>query len=656
MTAFDRFIDAARSQGRTIKPSGPGKAQVSCPGPSHDNGDRNPSLSVSDAGGKTLIHCHGGCSTEDVLTALNMTAADLYDSPSKRGEDYVYFDLERRPVHTVHRRYNGNKKKIWQDAGSKNVPLYQLPELVEGVKQGRVVYLVEGEKDADTLRHEGHVATTARGGANNFKHAIVEPLRGADVIAIVDRDGEGDTWAGQVRAKLEGVAGSLKFFHGQGHDYSDHFAAGGTVDDLVPYTHKEAPEAADTPLQADTAPNLLDRIKSGNWLDAQVFSPLQWAVSGLIPEGYGLLVGPPKLGKSWMILGTLLAIAEGGYALGKIRVQKRPVLYAALEDGDRRMQRRARHLTAGQPIPEGFEYFTGPVEATTVLQTINAWLDTHPEGIVALDTLGKILPPAKQGQGAYERDYAVGSELKAIADTHPGSTLLVVHHTRKMGSADFMDATSGTNGLNGAADFTILLKRERGSDEALIQLSGRDVEENEYLASMPEGVWQLEGECLEESAELARAAKVETGLGDDQRAVLEYVNKQPSGVTAQDVAAHMGWQDSEDPTGKARKYLTRLYGAGRVSRPRRGTYAPLDTRVPSVPSVPKNVGTDTRDTITESDGTLGTHVTPLSRDTTGQTQLTYCDTCGAEASSFAHGLSCFVEGCSGTCRRLEATA
>lgn len=642
MSAFDRFLDTARAHGRMVKPTGPGQAQVSCPGPQHVRGDRNPSLSVSDAGGKTLLHCHAGCSADEILAAFNLTMPDLYDDPAKRGEDYVYFDLQARPVHTVRRRYQGNEKKIWQDKGATNVPLYQLPELVEAVKQGRVVYLVEGEKDANTLRHEGHVATTARGGADNFKHADVSPLQGASVVAIVDRDKAGDTWAGQVQTKLAGVAASLAFYHGQGHDYSDHYAAGKTVTDLVPYPHSVS-AASDVPEPTD---NPLARIKSGQWLDTQTFPALQWAVPGIIPEGYGLLVGPPKLGKSWFVLGVLLAVAEGGYALGKIRVEQRPVLYAALEDGDKRMQYRARHVTAGKPIPAAFDYFTGPVEAIDVIRTINAWMDANPGGVVALDTLGKVLPPAKHGQGAYERDYAVGSELKAIADTHPGSTLLVVHHTRKMGSADFMDATSGTNGLNGAADFTILLKRERGEDEAHILLSGRDVEENDYLATMPDGVWQLEGDDLKASADMARSARVQAGLGDDQRNVLEYVTAHPEGVTAHDVADHMGWADTDDPTGKARKYLTRLFGAGRVSRPQRGTYAPLKTHVPSVPSVTLDLEQDTRDRPSESDGTLGTHVTPIPMGQVAQ-RSARCDTCKRADGPGMHGKKCLTLGCPG---------
>src|SRR5687768_13596808 len=85
-------------------------------------------------------------------------------------------------------------------------------------------------------------------------------------------------------------------------------------------------------------PDLLAALRTGAWLDAQTFPPLEYVVPGMIPEGLTLTVGAPKIGKSWMKLGMGLAVASGGYAFGHLRVDARPVLYLALEDGDRRMQ------------------------------------------------------------------------------------------------------------------------------------------------------------------------------------------------------------------------------------------------------------------------------------------------------------------------------
>jgi hypothetical protein len=65
----------------------------------------------------------------------------------------------------------------------------------------------------------------------------------------------------------------------------------------------------------DAAP-LLAGLRDGAWLDAQNFPPLAYAVPGVIPEGLALLVGPPKIGKSWLVLTVDLAAAAGGKAFG----------------------------------------------------------------------------------------------------------------------------------------------------------------------------------------------------------------------------------------------------------------------------------------------------------------------------------------------------
>jgi hypothetical protein len=78
-----------------------------------------------------------------------------------------------------------------------------------------------------------------------------------------------------------------------------------------------------------------------------------WAVPGLIPTGVTLLVGPPKIGKSWMGLGISVAVATGGKALGKIEVDPGEVLYLALEDTARRLKSRLRMmLPRDNPGPE----------------------------------------------------------------------------------------------------------------------------------------------------------------------------------------------------------------------------------------------------------------------------------------------------------------
>jgi hypothetical protein len=321
----------------------------------------------------------------------------------------------------------------------------------------------------------------------------------------------------------------------------------------------------------DAAP-LLAGLRNGAWLDAQNFPPLAYAVPGVIPEGLALLVGPPKIGKSWLVLAADLAAATGGKAFG-ITIPRRPALYLALEDSDRRLQDRCRKLLGGDPIPPEFEYLVrveGPV-----IDTITTWLDRHHDvpPLVILDTLGKVMPPAMQGESSYGRDYRVGTTLKRIADQHPGMTLLVNHHDRKAAAEDFVDSVSGTHGLAGAADTVIVLTRSRHETGGLLRVTGRDVAEGEYALRFVEGsTWDLDGANLEEAAARAREARLSGGVGDRSAEIIAYVAANPPHVRAGEVEEKFG-QD-------ARRYLKRLADSGRLRRLSRGLY----TSVPSVPS------------------------------------------------------------------------
>jgi hypothetical protein len=342
------------------------------------------------------------------------------------------------------------------------------------------------------------------------------------------------------------------------------------------------------------ADRLLSTLRDGAWLDAQQFPPLAYTVPGLIPEGSGLLVGPPKIGKSWFVLTVGLAAAVGGKALS-IAVPKRPVFYLALDDGDRRLQDRCRKLLRGDPIPREFEYLIrveGPV-----IDTIAAWLDRQHDvpPLVILDTLGKVMPPAEHGETSYGRDYRVGTTLKRLADQHPGMTLLTNHHDRKAAADDFVDSVSGTHGLAGAADTVIVLTRSRHETSGLLKVTGRDVPEGEYAVTLADGfAWNLDGADLDEASFRGRQTRLSGGVSDRSAEIIAFVAANPPHVRAGEV------EDKFGPD--ARRYLKRLADSGRLRRLSRGLY----TSVPSVPSSHSQVsegeeGDSIRDSVPSDD-------------------------------------------------------
>jgi hypothetical protein len=332
---------------------------------------------------------------------------------------------------------------------------------------------------------------------------------------------------------------------------------------------------------APSPPDLLAGLRNGAWLDRQDFPPLRYAVPGIVPEGSTLLVGAPKIGKSWLVLAWALAKAAGGIALSTIKVDAAPVLYLALEDGDRRMQTRCRTLLDSDRIPAAFDYLTH-VEPGRLIETITAWLARHPGAspLVILDTLGKTMPPALPGESAYQRDYRIGSALKRLADAEPGSSLVTNHHDRKAASDDFVDSVSGTHGLAGSADTTVVLVRDRTEEDGLIKVTGRDVAEGEYAVRFEDGsTWRLDGHDLDDAARAARTRAATAGLGDRSAEIVELVAEHPDGIGPTAVALALGIEPN-----KAGVYLARLAAAHRIIKAGRGIYRP-STPVESVESV-----------------------------------------------------------------------
>ena len=93
----------------------------------------------------------------------------------------------------------------------RDVTLYRLPKVLSAIAEGRPVFVVEGEKDVETLERLGHVATCNPGGAGKWREGYSRRLAGADVIILPDNDGRGNDYTGQnhaldVAVKLQQIA------------------------------------------------------------------------------------------------------------------------------------------------------------------------------------------------------------------------------------------------------------------------------------------------------------------------------------------------------------------------------------------------------------------------------------------------------------------
>lgn len=208
-----------------VKGSG-GQYQACCP--AHD--DKKPSLSISESEGKILLHCHAGCSIENIVTALGLEMKDLFIGESvsntitlKREvkKVYDYKDMNGNIIHSTvrynpkgfsQRRPDPNRQGeyIWKEVFKGITPiLYNLQAVTTAIKEKQPVLVVEGEKDCDNLKKYGFTATTCPMGAGKWHKHYSTLLKNGTVYIIADNDEVGYNHMKNVAKSLIGIAESI---------------------------------------------------------------------------------------------------------------------------------------------------------------------------------------------------------------------------------------------------------------------------------------------------------------------------------------------------------------------------------------------------------------------------------------------------------------
>ena len=250
MTAFEQLLELAGVDAR-------GRRELDVPCPAHD--DRKASLSIGiGRNDNAVIDCKAGCDSADVMARwqggpLPMAALfdDWWDRRSGRAggalEVYVYTDEAGMPLFEVGRFERADGKTFLQrrpgrhdwKGGIKGVRrvLYRLPRVVGAVRDGVVVYVVEGEKDVHVLERAGCVATcNPMGVGGGWRNEYTQALAGGRVVVVQDRDadGQGQRHARKIVAALSQSTASLRLVEAkQGKDAHDHLSSGLSVDDFV---------------------------------------------------------------------------------------------------------------------------------------------------------------------------------------------------------------------------------------------------------------------------------------------------------------------------------------------------------------------------------------------------------------------------------------
>ena len=299
-----------------------------CRCPSHD--DQKSSLSVVFKNGKLLVRCHAGCSQEEVITGLKdrgLWSEEQRPREPKIVDTYKYTDETGNALFETIRfepkdfRQRGSDG-TWGIRGIKRVP-YRLPNVLEAIKRGEVVYIVEGEKDVHTAERIGLAATCNPMGAdsgdgNKWFKEFANYFIGARVCVVPDNDPAGHRHGEWVINTLINKAKEIRMAVPQsGKDLTDWVESGATKEDIE--AASKSVFESDEPLFVGVG-DLITNLK-----------PTQWLVKDILPEEYLMQIfGSPASGKSFFAVSLACCVATGK-PFFECAVKQGPVFYIAGE-------------------------------------------------------------------------------------------------------------------------------------------------------------------------------------------------------------------------------------------------------------------------------------------------------------------------------------
>jgi len=196
-------------------------------------------------------------------------------------------------------------------------------------------------------------------------------------------------------------------------------------------------------------------------------------VEGLLYAGTYLFAGSPKYGKSFLVAQIAYHISSGT-PLWDYPTNEGTVLYLALVVDYKRLQTRLYRMF-GMNCTKNLHLSISAKQLSNGLdEQLKGFIAEHKDAkLIIIDTLQKIRELGGDGY-SYASDYDIITRLKNFASSY-GICLLLVHHTRKQQADYKFDMISGTTGLLGAADGAFLLQKEkRTSNNATLDVSGRD--------------------------------------------------------------------------------------------------------------------------------------------------------------------------------------
>ena len=362
--------------------------------------DKTPSLAIRVVDDKILLRCHAGCHLQDILAAHDLMASDLFLEDRKPTverlwdgleveETYDYRDedgqllyqvvrckgkrfLQRKPDHTSKTGWRYNLD------GVRRVP-YRLPKILDAMREGREVIIVEGERDVHAAEAAGRVATCNSNGAGKWLPDYNVHFKGASVLLIGDNDEPGKEHVRQLALHLSGVAREVRIAEvAEGEDIKDlrdHLGKGLGWHDL---RYVVGPSTEVSELSPLSLQDLLDTP-----------TDYDWVIPGLLERmDRLLLVSTEGLGKSLLLnqIGFTAALGLHPFEHRDLEAPAR-VVVVDLENSRRVLARRMHMLrtaalTSGitdpvDKIGENLRFYSQPAGLDLTREADAEWLNSR---------------------------------------------------------------------------------------------------------------------------------------------------------------------------------------------------------------------------------------------------------------------------------------
>jgi len=440
--------------------------------PAHEDNNNSLSIALGESN-KLLLKCHTGCPFEDILSALGQNGAtpkvprqtrdvrpnlttvrkDLttgvkttpVTNPSEIVATYDYLNPAGDLVHQTvrfepkafrQRQPNPNGDGWLYSLGDIEPLLYNLPDLLE--RDDEVVYLVEGEKDADRLSSIDILATTAPMGAGKWRDSYTETLRGRVVVVVPDNDDPGRKHAQAAARALYTAAQSVYVVElpdlAKKGDVSDWLDAEGSAGQLIQLASDSQPWSPPPPISLIDLPKI---ARDG-------IPKISWLIEGWLAQGdIAMLAGAGGIGKSTTAAHLAVAVAKGETWLDIAVTKPLRVLYLDEEQGEADTARLFLRLdgicsnlmtAAGQGISlateDGFAKLASSIEILS-------------PDLVILDSVQQTFGATNENDSA-----EIGKayrKLFELRDLH-GTTFLLLHHKRKTSQlkSDILELVRGS--------------------------------------------------------------------------------------------------------------------------------------------------------------------------------------------------------------------